>query len=103
MGASGLVRHVPGWPNEYGTAVEDWSAFLDGSDWGIGILTPGTPEFTTYRYDGDFSTGPTGAACSYVAPIRTLTLTSGLVLEHDVYLTIGTLTEIQARFSALSE
>ena len=96
-----LVRRVPGWPNEYGKASEHWTAYLDANDWGIGILTPGTPEFTSYRYKGSGEAGPEGVACSYVAPVRTLKLTQGLVLEHDVYLTVGTLEEIHERFSKL--
>jgi len=96
-----LVRRVPGWPNETGTASEQWTAYLDDNDWGIGILTPGTPEFTSYRHRGHRDTGPEGTACSYVAPVRTLRLTKGLVLEHDVYLTIGTLEKIRERFSAI--
>ena len=99
--AGKLVRRVPGWPNEYGKASEHWTAYLDDNDWGIGILTPGTPEFTSYRYEGNGEAGPEGIACSYVAPVRTLKLTKGLVLEHDVYLTIGTLEEIRERFSKL--
>ncbi|RKX41375.1 MAG: heparan N-sulfatase [Verrucomicrobia bacterium] len=98
-----LVRRVPGFPNEYGTASGHWTAYLDDNDWGVGILTPGTPEFTSYRYEGSGETGPEGIACSYVAPVRTLKLTKGLVLEHDVYLTIGTLEEIRERFSKVQE
>ena len=79
----------------------EWVAYVDDNDWGIGIYTPGTPEFTCYRALGDGTTGPDGSACSYVAPIRTFALTTGLELEYTVYLTIGTLAEIQERFEAL--
>lgn len=96
-----LERRVPGWPNESGMASEHWTAYLDDKDWGIGILTPGTTEFTSYRFKGDEDVGPEGVACSYVAPVRTLKLTKGLVLEHDVYLTIGWLPEIRERFFQL--
>jgi hypothetical protein len=79
----------------------EWVAYLDDNDWGIGIYTPGTPEFTCYRALGNGTTGPSGSACSYVAPIRTFALTTGLKMEYTFYLTIGTLEEIQARFEAL--
>ena len=79
----------------------EWVAYLDDNDWGIGIYTPGTPEFTCYRALGNGTTGPEGSACSYVAPIRTFALTTGLELEYTVTLTIGTLAEIQSRFAAL--
>ncbi len=96
-----LKRRVPGWPNERGKAPENWVAYLDGKDWGIGIYTPGTEIFTCYRFKGDGKTGPTGSACSYVAPLRRFSLQKGLVVDYEVFLTIGSLAEIRKRFAAL--
>lgn len=93
-----LMRRVPGWPNESGKAPQQWVAYLDDSDWGIGIRTPGTAEFTCYRF-GTGATGPDASSCSYIAPIRTFALTTGLKVEYDVFLTVGTLDEIKVRFS----
>ena len=81
-----LRRDVPGWPNEERTRTEHWAAYVDDSDWGIGVYTPGTPLSTTYRFDGP--SGPTGGGCSYFAPIRNFAVAKGLVLEYDVYLYI---------------
>ncbi|VGO11470.1 hypothetical protein PDESU_00014 [Pontiella desulfatans] len=96
-----LTRRVPGWPNESGKTSRHWTAWLDRNDWGIGIFTPGTPEFTCYRFAGNGSTGSGGSACSYIAPVRTFALTKGLKVEYDVYLTIGTLDEIKNRFASM--
>jgi len=96
-----LVRRLPGWPNESGATSEDWVAYVDDKDWGIGILTPGTSKFTCYRYRGDGKSGPRGSACSYVAPIRKLRLRGGQVVEYEFYLTLGSLEEIRHRFAAL--
>ncbi|VGO11480.1 hypothetical protein PDESU_00024 [Pontiella desulfatans] len=84
-----------------GESTSEWVAYLDDTNWGIGIFTPGTTDFTVYRALGDGTTGEKGSACSYVAPLRTFALTKGLEVEYDVYLTIGTLKEITRRFSAL--
>lgn len=104
-----LVRHAPifldlekGKPERI-DYDDDWVAYVDDSDFGIGIYTPGTSEAVAYRYRGDGKAGPAGSACSYVAPIRSLTLTRGLSLTYEFYLTIGTLKEIQARFEALAK
>ena len=94
-----LRRDVPGWPNEERTRTEHWAAYVDDSDWGIGVYTPGTPLSTTYRFDGP--SGPTGGGCSYFAPIRNFAVTKGLVLEYDVYLYIGTVEEIRSAFDAV--
>ena len=96
-----LKRRIPGWPNQRGKATESWVAYLDDKDWGIGICTPGTETFTCYRFKGDGKTGPTGSACSYVAPLRRFSLQKGLVVDYEVFLTIGTLEEIRRRFAPL--
>ncbi len=86
-----------------GASTSEWVAYLDDNNWGVGIYTPGTTEFTAYRALGDGTTGDKGSACSYVAPLRTFALTKGLVVRYDVYLTIGTLDEIKTRFKKLNE
>ena len=96
-----LKRRIPGWPNQRGKATESWVAYLDDKDWGIGICTPGTETFTCYRFKGDGKTGPTGSACSYVAPLRRFSLQKGLSVDYEVILTIGSLAEIRERFASL--
>ena len=96
-----LKRRVPGWPTERGKASESWVAYRDDQDWGIGIYTPGTETFTCYRFKGNGKTGPAGSACSYVAPLRRFSLQKGLVVDYEVFLTIGSLAEIRKRFASL--
>ncbi len=78
-----------------------WLAFVDDKNFGIGIRTPGTDKAVTYRHKGNGSTGPKGSACSYVAPVRTLQMKQGSVVDYQFQLTIGTLDEIRARFDKL--
>ena len=68
---------------------------------GIGLFTPGTTQFTCYRALGDGKTGQNGSACSYVAPIRTFVLKKGMTLKYRIYLTTGSLQEIQSRFAKI--
>lgn len=97
-----LTRRMPGWPNEYAKQLtENWAAFVDDRDWGLGIFFPGTTEVTCYRAPG--KPGPAGSGCSYLAPIRTLAITNGFKLEYDVFLTIGTVEELRGRFRSLAE
>ncbi len=79
-----------------------WLAYVDDKDFGIGIYTPDTKDAVTYRAAGK-KTGPTGGACSYVAPIRTIKLTQNEAIDYEFYLTIGTLDEIRARFAKLKK
>lgn len=101
-----LVKHAPvdlaknGGPEQI-SYTGNWLAYVDDKNFGIGIHTPGTERAVTYRHRGDGKAGPTGSACSYVAPIRQFCLTKGLVVDYEFYLTIGTLDEIRARFAKL--
>jgi hypothetical protein len=101
-----LVRHAPvileknGGPEKI-SYDGGWLAYVDDKNFGIGIYTPGTKDAVAYRFRGNGGTGPTGSACSYVAPIRTLKLTKGKAVDYEFHLTIGTLDEIRARLTAL--
>lgn len=97
-----LTRRVPGWPNEYDKGLtENWAAYVDACDWGLGVFVPGTTEMTFYRNAG--KPGPTGSGCSYLAPIRTLAITNGFKLEYEVFLTIGTVSELRGKFRTLAD
>ena len=72
-----LTRAVPGWPNEGKKTTEHWAAYVNGADIGVGVFTPGTGSLTCYRFEGNRKTGPSGAACSYFAPLRTFAITPG--------------------------
>ena len=91
-----LSFSIPGWPNELRKSTENWAAFVNDRDWGIGVYTPGTDELTCYRYAG--KPGPQGPGCSYFAPIRTLSIIPGIVVDYEIYLTIGYVSEIRERF-----
>ena len=94
-----VTRKVPGDKNEYDALDENWAAYLDAQNWGVGVFAPGTSRSTHYHVKGPG--GPGGSGCSYFAPIRTMAITPGMVFEYDVYLTIGTLAEIRDTAYAL--
>lgn len=91
-----LQRKTPGWPNEPVTLAENWAAYVNAEDWGVGIFVPGVTDATSYRYEGG-----SGSNCSYVAPLRTFGLAPGLVFEYKAYLTLGKVEEIRQRFSQI--
>lgn len=100
-----LIRKIPEELNKAGVQTVEydtgWLAYVDDKDFGIGIYTPGTNTSVCYRYRGNGRTGPTGSACSYLAPVRSLQLTKDLVVDYELYLTIGTIEEIRSRFAKL--
>ena len=98
-----LTRVEPGWPNKYVNANENWAAFVDEHDWGLGVYFPGTSTITTYRYrpTRNLTTGPQGNACSYLAPTRRLVIVPGFTCEYDIELMIGRVSEIRRTFYKL--
>jgi hypothetical protein len=95
-----LSKDRPGWPNESRKPTENWAGFIAEDGRGVGVLFPGTDRITTYRHPGP--AGPKGGGCSYFAPIRTMSITPGLVFEYNAYLTIGTADEMRASFKPIA-
>lgn len=85
--------------NQYLTRTEEWSAYVDDNDWGLGVYTPGTSQITYYTF-GHGATGAGASPCSYFSPVRTLAITPYLTLRYEVWLTAGTVEEIRRTFAA---
>ncbi len=97
-----LTSVVPGWPNQRQKMTESWAAYVDDQKWGIGVFVPGTTAMTTYRYSGDLTSGEWGSACSYFAPVRRFSITSGMVFTYDVYLMIDKVDKMRKAFYNLN-
>ena len=90
-----VSRSKPGWPNEGRRMTENWAAYVDDNDFGVGAYVPAVQTLTCYRYEQGAS------SCSYFAPLKTFAITPELVFEYDVYLTVGTSAEIRETFRRL--
>ena len=88
-----VSRRTPGPTNEYLPIHENWVAYVDGRDFGVGAYVPVATEATCYRYPGK-----SGSDCSYVAPIQTFALTPGLRFTYDAYFSVGRLEDLRTRF-----
>jgi len=91
-----LRRIQPGWPNEYHAITEDWAAYVNDKDFGLGCYSPGSKQLTCYRFQPD---RPDPSACCYFAPIRTLAISSPFHFEYDVWITAGSVEQIRQRFA----
>ena len=86
---------APGGPWEGWFATENWAALLNEDDWGLGIWSPGS-----YQYTGGFagepgSGGPKDSPTGYFAPLRREILDHDIVYEYEYTLILGTLGEIR--------
>jgi hypothetical protein len=99
-----ISRRQPSFPNEYGRISEHWVAYVDRNDLGIGLFVPKADEATYYRFPANRAAKQPGDAswCSYVAPIRTLAVTPMFEYSYDVWITMGSVTEIRARFKKIA-
>lgn len=91
-----LTRQQPGWPNEYLKLAENWAAYVDKNNSGIGVYVPGSSEATCYRFQGGAN-----SSCSYVAPLRTFALTPNLNFNYTAYFTAGDVDTIRSRFAQI--
>src|SRR5207249_4258419 len=75
-------------------ATENWAAFVNGAQWGVGVFHRGV-----YRFLGGFggsSNGtPTSADYGYISPVRREIIDYNIVYEYEYALVLGTLTEIR--------
>lgn len=88
-------RSKPAWPNEGRRVTENWAAYVGGDGVGIGAYVPVADTLTCYRYGHGRNDK---SACSYFAPLTRFAIKPGFTFEYDLYLTVGTVEEIRARF-----
>lgn len=91
-----VIRRNPGNTNEYYKITENWVAYVDERDFGVGAYIPIASDITCYRFRGG-----AGSDCSYVAPIATFALKPGLEFEYDAYFAIGSVIQLREQFSVL--
>ena len=109
------VTSVSEWPFTQAISSECWAAYVNDSDWGIGVYTPqstgtqgedpdanlGKVRYSAYLADG--TVGPTGSGCSYFGPHAKKTIKQGFTFNYNVYITIGTIDEIRATFKNIHD
>lgn len=80
--------------------TECWCAWVDDSDYGVGLYTPGVEVLYAGRFAYNGSTSPDDDATNYVAPLCVLTLPCYRPLSYSYLLAAGTVEELRAAFSA---
>lgn len=95
-----VSRSKPGWPNEPRRMGENWAAYVDKEDFGVGGYIPVASRLTCYRFgDGRREHG----SCSYFAPLVQFAIKPGFKFEYDLYLTLGSSAEIRKTFTSIHD
>ena len=76
--------------------TENWMAFIDDNQWGIGVYNPTCSNFLA-GMAGQAGGEAQDASTSYIAPIKKDILNKNTVYEYEYYLIIGTLTDIRSK------
>lgn len=84
----------PGPPWTYWRATEGWAAFVNESDWGLGVFLPGCHYFAG-GYTGAAGQGTQSPGTGYMSPIRTEILDHDMVYEYTYFLILGSLGDIR--------
>jgi len=76
-------------------ATECWAALVNDSDWGVGIVTPGTHAYLG-GFAGKENTGrEKDSPCGYIAPLQNEIIDHNIVYDYSYTLVVGTLNEIR--------
>ncbi|HEY3783017.1 MAG TPA: hypothetical protein VGL56_18210 [Fimbriimonadaceae bacterium] len=94
-----ITKNKPGFPNESREMTEHWAAYVDSTDFGLGVYQPSAKELTCYRA-GSSETDP--SACSYFAPLENFAVLPRKTVTYDAYIAIGTSQEIRKQFYRLA-
>jgi hypothetical protein len=92
-----LTQRSATWPPVSYRATENWSAFVNGSNFGVGVHNPEAINTTGgYLNAGNPCTGgPTDNNTAYIAPVNVEVLDYNLTYEYDFNLIVGTLAGIR--------
>lgn len=83
--------HNNGPPWEYWTGTENWSAFVDDTDWGLGICHPGAYVTVGGFHGTPGSGGPNDVNTGYIAPLHTDVIDHDIIYEYEYTLILGDL------------
>ncbi len=79
---------------------ENWMAFVDDKQWGMGVYTPISNNFLA-GMAGTPGGGALSGSTSYIAPIKKVEMNKNTVFEYDSWLVIGTLNQIRSEIYKL--
>jgi hypothetical protein len=83
------------------TASENWGACVDGSNFGVGVYTPGRTTFLGGLYGGAGGTTTSSNTC-YLAPLEAVPLDKSTTFDYDYWLVVGTIDQIRQQAYALN-
>ncbi|MCM1021279.1 MAG: hypothetical protein NC343_03695 [Muribaculum sp.] len=81
----------------YNDITEQWMAFINDAQWGMGVYSPTATTFLAGRSDSNTNGNATSGSTSYIAPLRREALMKNSVMEYEYYLVIDDINKIRQR------
>lgn len=78
---------------------EYWSAWCDGTGYGVGLYVPGVARLRAGRHQYNGSASPNADATNYVSPQRNMTLICGKPIEYSYLIAAGNINAIRNTFN----
>lgn len=82
-------------PWEYWETSENWAAFVNNSNWGLGVFNKTCALFVG-GFHGSPGGGPTNNSTGYISPLETKALDKNSVYEYEYDLILGNLSDIRS-------
>lgn len=95
-----VVYLSSGFWGRYPHVTEHWMAFVDSTQWGMGVYNPDCINFLA-GMSGSPGKETNDVATSYIAPLKNVVLNKNSVFEFDYYIIIGTVEQIRTKVYAL--
>ena len=83
----------------YMNSKENWCAWVNDNDYGVGVFTPIANILLAGRHMYNGSTSPSDTATNYVAPLITYKMESYSTFSYNYWITAGSVSEIRDTFS----
>ncbi len=90
---SEITKVPPPWTQW--NATENWAAYVDTNNFGLGVYLPGGVRFLGGFYGTAGTGGPNNSQTGYISPIRREILDHNIVYEYEYHLIVGTLSQIR--------
>lgn len=87
---------------KYPEVTEHWMAFVDSTNWGMGVYNPMCNYFLAGMAGKPGFESKDGST-SYIAPVKKAVLNKNSVFEYDYYIIIGSLEEIREKIYLLNK
>jgi hypothetical protein len=100
MNKPSVVNLSSGFWGRYNTVTENWMAFVDNANWGMGVFNPNCSNFLAGMAGSPGFEASDGSTC-YISPIKREAFNKNSIYEYEYYIIIGAINVIRDKVYSL--